>query len=134
MQVFGGLKELLILVGLNADGSMEGDNKRTRIKRLVARIIAVVFLLLWVIGQIHAVILVNEKRLASVARPFNLAFAFLCLVMMYFCLMGKSKQIDILIDYMENVVSERKHCTQRMLEMDHLVEFIIRGISRLSAR
>lgn len=107
MTILSGFQRLLAFIGLNAGQSVEGST-RILVHRMVARFITVTSLFLWVAGEVFSIIQMNEKRFASVAMPFNYALAFGCLLMIYLCLIRKTQQIDDLIEYMENVGSNRK--------------------------
>lgn len=71
MNSFSGIKQLLILFGLNAEQFVQ-ENIRARIQRVVARFITAACLFFWVAAQVFCLIHVNEKRFASVAHLFNM--------------------------------------------------------------
>lgn len=107
MENFGEIKRLLVLLGLNADEYVQG-NSRARIYRIFARFLAVASLSFWVSANVFSLFHVNDKRFAAVAQIFNMIFAFGCELIVFLCLIRKTKQIDDLIEYKESVVNNRK--------------------------
>lgn len=107
MKFLSDMKRILDLVGLNSVQSIE-EKRRTRIQRVVARILTIAVVFSCVIGEILFVIQATEKELGTILRPFNFAFAFGCILLIYLHLIGKTKQIGDLIDYIEVFVNDRR--------------------------
>lgn len=76
---------------------------------MVARFITAAFLFLWISAQVYCIINVDEKRFAAIAQPFYFALAFCCSLVVYVCLIGKTKQLDDMIEYMESVANNRMY-------------------------
>lgn len=107
MQILKGIKEVLALVGLTDDQTVR-KIAGIRVHRVVARSIVVVVLVLWLMAIILIINQMQVKDFDEILRPLNFGFFSGCELISYLCLCRKTKQIDHLFDYMENVVNNRK--------------------------
>lgn len=75
------------------------------------RLTACFFLFLWDVGEVVVVMQMTEKEFIAISRPLNLGPTVICMLMIYLCLIGKTRQIDDMIEYMEEIVNIRRHRT-----------------------
>lgn len=108
MPILRGIKQIFALVGLTADQTVQ-EIAGIRVHRVVARSIVVIVVGSWFIAGIFVLMQMPVKNIDTVLRPLNFAFASGCDLMSYLCLCRKTKQVDDCLDYMENVVENRKY-------------------------
>lgn len=123
MKILSGNRRIIDLVGLNAVPPNVEDI-RTRIQQIIARLVIVAALTLCVAGQIVDITKLVKKDFVVVLSRIYLALTFGCMLVIYLRLIGLTKQTNDLIDYLENVVNNRRLSLAIFKELFSLFELL----------